>query len=176
MEKSDRERGLLLNFTGDGKGKSTAAFGTALRALGWGWKVGILQFVKAAEPVTGEAQFFRRHFPEVLFETCGAGMLDRDADHRGAAEAGWKRAQELLKTFDGELLIFDELNIALHYRLLDTDAVAKALRERRSGLNVILTGRYAPPGIVALCDLVTTMDETKHPFRQGILARRGIDF
>lgn len=176
MEKSDSERGLLLDFTGNGKGKSSAAFGTALRALGWGWKVGILQFIKDSETVTGEAQFFRRCFPELIFEQFGVGMLDRDADHRGAAEAGWRRAQELLTGFDGELLIFDELNVAMHYGLLSPVDVARALRERRPGLNVILTGRDAPPEIISICDLVTTMDETKHPFRQGILARRGIDF
>ena len=169
------ERGLLLNYTGEGKGKSSAAFGTALRALGWGWKVGILQFIKDSAP-TGEAQFFRKYFPDLIFEQCGAGMLDLDLDHRGAAEAGWKRAQQLLKEFDGELLIFDELNVVLHFYLLEPDDVAKALLERRPGLNVILTGRYAHPKIVAISDLVTTVDIIKHPFQQGIPARRGIDF
>ena len=175
MDASESSRGLLLNYTGDGKGKSSAAFGTALRALGWGWKVGILQFIKDDAP-TGEAQFFRRYFPELIFEQYGAGMLDRDADHRGAAEAGWKRAQELLQTFDGELLIFDELNVVLHFYLLEPDDIRAALLARRPGLNVILTGRYAHPKIIEISDLVTRVECEKHPFEQGLPARRGIDF
>ena len=175
MEETDVSRGLLLNYTGDGKGKSSAAFGTALRALGWGWKVGILQFIKDDAP-TGEAQFFRRYFPELIFEQYGAGMLDRDADHRGAAETGWKRAQELLQTFDGELLIFDELNVVLHFYLLEPDDIRAALLARRPDLNVILTGRYAHPKIVEISDLVTRVECEKHPFEQGLPARRGIDF
>ncbi len=175
MEENKSERGLLLNYTGEGKGKSSAAFGTALRALGWGWKVGILQFVKDGTP-TGESQFFRRYFPELIFEQCGAGMLDRDVDHRGAAERGWARARQLLDTFDGELLIFDELNVILHFYLLEPDEVAAALLARRPGLNVILTGRYAHPKITAISDLVTKVECLKHPFEQGLPARRGIDF
>ena len=175
MEDKDAPRGLLLNYTGEGKGKSSAAFGTALRALGWGWKVGIIQFIKDDAP-TGEAQFFRRYFPELIFEQYGAGMLDRDADHRGAARKGWERAKELLQSFDGELLIFDELNVVLHFYLIEPDEVVTALLARREGLNVILTGRYAHPKIVAISDLVTKVDCEKHPFEQGLPARRGIDF
>ena len=175
MDEGLSERGLLLNYTGEGKGKSSAAFGTALRALGWGWKVGVIQFIKDDAP-TGEANFFRRYFPQLIFEQYGAGMLDRDADHRGAAERGWKRAEELLRTFDGELLVLDELNVVLHFYLLEPDEVVKVLLERRPGLNVILTGRYAHPKIVAISDLVTRVECEKHPFEQGLPARRGIDF
>ena len=175
MDKSMCDRGLLLNYTGEGKGKSSAAFGTALRALGWGWKVGILQFIKDEAP-TGEARFFRRYFPELIFEQYGAGMLDRDADHRGAAERGWKRAEELLRTFDGELLVLDELNVVLHFYLLEPDVVREALLARRPELNVILTGRYAHPKIVEISDLVTRVECEKHPFEKGFPARRGIDF
>lgn len=175
MDTTETKRGLLLNYTGEGKGKSSAAFGTALRALGWGWKVGIIQFIKDDAP-TGEAQFFRRYFPELVFEQYGAGMLDRDADHRGAAERGWQRARELLKSFDGELLIFDELNVVLHFYLLEPDDIRKALLERKPELNVILTGRYAHPKILEISDLVTRVECEKHPFEKGFPARRGIDF
>ena len=175
MDTKNTERGLLLNYTGEGKGKSSAAFGTALRALGWGWKVGIIQFIKDEAP-TGEAQFFRKYFPELIFEQYGAGMLDRDADHRGAAERGWARAKELLQTFDGELLIFDELNVVLHFYLLEPDDIREALLARRPDLNVILTGRYAHPKIVEISDLVTRVECEKHPFEKGFPARRGIDF
>ena len=175
MENLDTERGLLLNYTGEGKGKSSAAFGTVLRALGWGWKVGILQFIKDDAP-TGEAQFFRRYFPDLIFEQYGAGMLDRDADHRGAAERGVKRAAERLKNFDGELLVFDELNVVLHFYLLEPDTIREALLSRRPGLNVIITGRYAHPKILEISDLVTRVECEKHPFEKGFPARRGIDF
>ena len=175
MEENDASRGLLLNYTGEGKGKSSAAFGTALRALGWGWKVGILQFIKDDAP-TGEAQFFRKYFPDLIFEQYGAGMLDLDLDHRGAAQRGWARAQELLQNFDGQLLIFDELNVVLHFYLLEPDDVRAALLARRPDLNVILTGRYAHPKIVEISDLVTRVECEKHPFEQGLPARRGIDF
>ena len=175
MDNSMCDRGLLLNYTGEGKGKSSAAFGTALRALGWGWKVGIIQFIKDDAP-TGEAQFFRKYFPDLIFEQHGAGMLDLDLDHRGAAQRGWARAQELLQDFDGQLLIFDELNVVLHFYLLEPDDIVKALLARKKDLNVILTGRYAHPKIVEISDLVTTVDIIKHPFEQGIPARKGIDF
>ena len=92
------------------------------------------------------------------------------------AERGWRRAQELLWDFDGELLIFDELNVVLHFYLLEPDDIRQALLARRPGLNVILTGRYAHPKIVEISDLVTRVECEKHPFEQGLPARQGIDF
>ena len=170
------DQGLLLNFTGEGKGKTSAAFGTALRALGWGWRIAVLQFIKDEATPTGEALFFQRYFPDTVFERFGAGMLETDADHRGAARRGWARARELLKNFPGELLILDELNVALHFYLLEPDEVAAALLGRRSGLNVVITGRYIHKTIRDICDLVSAIDTPVHPFRKGVPARRGIDF
>ena len=91
----DKDRGLLLNLTGDGKGKSTSAFGTAVRALGWGWRVAILQFLKG-DRMTGERNFFTTHFPEMIFEDLGLGLSTHPGDHAGAARRGWERAKELL--------------------------------------------------------------------------------
>ena len=170
------ERGLLLNFTGEGKGKTSAAFGTAVRALGWGWRIAILQFIKDEATPTGEALFFRQHFPEVIFERYGAGMLESDADHRGAAERGWARAQELLREFPGELLILDELNVVLHFYLLEPEEIAAALLARRPGLNVVVTGRYIHKAIREISDLVSVIDTPTHPFQKGFPARRGLDF
>ena len=171
----ENDRGLLLNLTGDGKGKSTGAFGIAIRALGWNWRVAILQFLKSARP-TGERNFFTRHFPEMIFEDLGLGLTTHPGDHAGAARRGWERAKELLTGFDGELLILDELNVALRNGYLDGNEVVAALANRRAGLNVIVTGRGALPELVAVSDLVSEVREIRHPFRQGVPAQKGIDY
>ena len=171
----DKDRGLLLNLTGDGKGKSTSAFGTAVRALGWGWRVAILQFLKG-DRMTGERNFFTTHFPEMIFEDLGLGLSTHPGDHAGAARRGWERAKELLAGFDGELLILDALNVALRNGYLSADEVIPALTGRRETLNVIVTGRGAPPELVAVSDLVSEVREIRHPFRSGIPAQKGIDY
>ena len=171
----DKDRGLLLNLTGDGKGKSTSAFGTVLRALGWGWRVAVIQFMKGERP-TGEKNFFTRYFPEMIFEQYGLGLTTRPGDHRGMAQRGWARTRELLESFDGELLILDELNVALHHGFLDPAEVAAALRSRRATLNLIVTGRHAPPELVEIADLVSEIADLKHPFHRGIPARKGVDY
>ncbi len=171
----DREAGLLLNFTGDGKGKTSAALGTVLRALGWGWRVAVLQFLKGERP-TGEREFFQRYFPEVLFESRGLGRTIRPGDHEGEARRAWTRAAELLRDFDGDLLVLDELNVALGHGFLEPEEVLPALRGRRKALNVIITGRYAPAELLAQSDLVSEIGAVKHPYRQGVSARKGLDY
>lgn len=175
LESEDRERGLLLTFTGDGKGKSSAAFGIALRALGWGWRIAVLQFMKGERP-TGERNFFRQYFPETLFEAHGLGLTTRPGDHAACARQGWERARELLTGFSGELLILDELCVALFHGYLDCGEVIETLRNRRSGLNVVVTGRHAPPELRELSDLVSEIGMVKHPYTRGIPARKGIDY
>lgn len=175
LKEEDRSKGLLLTLTGDGKGKSSGAFGIALRALGWEWRVAILQFIKSERP-TGERNFFLKHFPEVLFESTGLGLTKLPGDHAGAAGRGWVRAQELLRDFDGELLILDELNVAIHLGFVDAAAAAEALAGRREGLNVIVTGRDAAPEVIAVADLVSEIQVVKHPFQKGDPARKGLDF
>ena len=169
------EKGLLYNFTGNGKGKTSAAFGMVLRALGWGWKVAVLQFMKG-ERETGERLFFQKYFPEIYFAGCGLGRTCRTGDHAGAAREGWKIASDLLKNFDGELVVLDELNVALTHQYLDIRAVTEALRNRRPGLHVVVTGRNSPPELRAVSDLVSDIAEEKHPFKQGIPARKGLDY
>lgn len=171
----EEDRGLLLNLTGDGKGKSTSAFGIAVRALGWNWRVAILQFLKGDRP-TGERNFFTTNFPEVIFEDWGLGLTNHPGDHAGAARRGWERAKELLAGFRGELLILDELNVALRNGYLVCDEVVESLVNRRGNLNVIVTGRGAPPELVAVSDLVSEVREIRHPFRNGVPAQKGIDY
>ena len=169
-------KGLLLTITGDGKGKTTSALGTVLRALGRGWKVTILQFVKD-EGKTGEKLFFEK-FPElVVMEQLGEGFSWQDKDHAAAAEAGWKKAQEWLTgNKKCDLLVLDELNIALHYGWLNTKKILADLQNRKEDLNVIVTGRNAPEEMILCSDLVSKIENVKHPFDSGIPGRQGIDF
>ena len=169
------EPGLICNFTGDGKGKTSAALGIVLRALGWEWRVAVLQFMKSDQE-TGELRFFRRHFPNLRIEEFGLGRTVYPGDHAGHARAGWRVAAELLKSFDGELLVLDELNVALAHNFLDAAEVIDALKHRRPELNVVITGRNAPRELCAVCDLVSSVEEKKHPFRSGIPARKGLDY
>ena len=170
--------GLLLVHTGDGKGKSTAAFGMVARALGWNQKVGIVQYIKG-KWITGERQFFKR-FPEsVRYEVMGQGFTwdtqDRARDIE-AAEAAWKTSVEMLHDPGLDLVLLDELNIALRYDYLDIDKVVADLKARPRDKHVVVTGRNAKPQLVEIADLVTEMTLVKHPFEAGIKAQRGIDF
>lgn len=169
------QTGLIYNFTGDGKGKSSAAFGVIIRALGWHWKVAVLQFIKSKRE-TGERNFFAEYFPDIIFESCGLGLTSRAGDHAGFAHAGWERAAQLLQNFDGELLVLDELNIALAHGFLDSKVVREALKNRKSSLNVIITGRNSPPEILDVSDLVSEINVIKHPYQNGIMAQKGLDY
>ena len=171
----ETEKGLLYDFTGNGKGKTSAALGVVLRALGRGWKVAVLQFMKG-ERETGERLFFQQYFPQILFEGCGLGRTCRPGDHAGAAREGWKKAAALLADFDGELLVLDELNVALAHQYLDLPEVVEALKNRRPELNVIVTGRNSPPELREIADLVSDIAAEKHPYQQGVPARKGLDF
>jgi cob(I)alamin adenosyltransferase len=170
--------GLLLVHTGDGKGKSTAAFGMVARALGWNQKVGIVQYIKG-KWITGERQFFKRFPDSVRYEVMGQGFTwdtqDRAADI-AAAEAAWKTSVEMLHDPGLDLVLLDELNIALRYDYLDIDRVVADLKARPRDKHVVVTGRNAKPQLVEIADLVTEMTLVKHPFEAGIKAQRGIDF
>ena len=177
-EKTDEAPGLLLVHTGDGKGKSTAAFGMVARALGWNQKVGIVQYIKG-KWITGERQFFKRFPDSVRYEVMGEGFTwdtqDRARDI-AAAEAAWATSLEMLNDPELDLVILDELNIALRYDYLDIDRVVADLIVRPRDKHVVITGRNAKPELLAIADLVTEMTLVKHPFEQGIKAQRGIDF
>jgi cob(I)alamin adenosyltransferase len=172
------QAGLLIVNTGDGKGKSTAAFGLIARALGWGQKVGVVQFIKG-KWITGERQFFTRFPDQVRFHVMGEGFTwdtqDRARDI-AAAVAAWETAKVLMADPDLSLVVLDELNIALRYEYLDIGVVLADLAARRPGLHVCVTGRTAHADLIEAADLVTEMTLVKHPFQQGIKAQRGVDF
>ncbi|HUK61131.1 MAG TPA: cob(I)yrinic acid a,c-diamide adenosyltransferase [Stellaceae bacterium] len=172
------ERGLLIVHTGTGKGKSTAAFGMVLRALGHGMRVGVVQFVKGAWQ-TGERAVLAR-FPElVACRAMGEGFTwetqDRTRDV-AAARAAWDMAKEMIADPAYRLVLLDELNIVLRYDYLPLDEVLATLRQKRRDLHVIVTGRNAKPELIELADLVTEMTLVKHPFRAGVKAQAGIEF
>jgi cob(I)alamin adenosyltransferase len=172
------EKGLLIVHTGTGKGKSTAAFGLALRMLGRGHRVGVVQFIKGAWH-SAERDALVTFGDQVSWHTMGEGFtwdtqdLKRDI---AAAERAWGKALELMTDPTFALIILDELNIALRYEYLDLNAVIAALNGRRAGLHVIVTGRNAKPELIAAADLVTEMTLVKHHFAAGVKAQAGIEF
>lgn len=172
------EKGLLVVNTGPGKGKSTAAFGLALRMLGHGRRVGVVQFIKGAWK-TGETQAFERFGDMFVWHAMGEGFtwetqdLARDV---AAAERAWAKAQEMMADESFGLVILDELNIALRYDYLDLGSVVATLKARRPDLHVVVTGRNAKPELVEVADLVTEMGQVKHHFAAGVKAQAGIEF
>ncbi|MHC5081689.1 MAG: cob(I)yrinic acid a,c-diamide adenosyltransferase [Planctomycetota bacterium] len=172
----DTVPGLVMVFTGDGKGKTTAAFGAALRALGAGWKVHVVQFVKSPRPY-GEVVAAERLIPDLTVVSAGIGFVREGKgpspeEHRAAALEALALCREAR---DAQLLILDEVNFALSKGLLGTEEVLTFIEKRPAGQTVILTGRGAPEAIVQRADLVTEMVEVKHPFAKGVQARKGIE-
>ena len=174
----DPGRGLVLVHTGDGKGKSSSAFGVIIRALGWGHSVGVVQFIKGSWK-TGEKQFFDKLADHVTWHTMGEGFTwdtqDRDRDI-AAAEAAFQKARQMLESGDFDLVVLDEINIALRYDYLSVAAVIDGLKARHKRTSVILTGRDAKPELCEYADTVSEMREVKHAFKAGIKAQRGLDF
>ena len=172
------EKGLLIVHTGKGKGKSTAAMGLAVRAIGNGMKVGIVQFVKGVW-ATGEREVLDR-FPELCtIKAMGEGFTwdtqDRQRDI-AAARAAWDYARQLLADPSYRMVILDELNIVLRYDYIPLDEVLETLRNKPENLHVVVTGRNAKEPLIEIADLVTEMTQVKHPFRSGVKAQVGIEF
>jgi cob(I)alamin adenosyltransferase len=180
----DSRHGLILINTGPGKGKTTAALGTAFRAAGNGMRVLVLQFLKgswhygeldSAEALTREDGF------TYIIRQMGRGFVkvggaDTDPADLAMVEAAWTEASEAILSGDWDLIVLDEINYAIGYKMLDAEAVASVLRRKPEMLHVILTGRNAHPTLVDLADTVTEMREVKHAYTKGILAQRGIEF
>jgi cob(I)alamin adenosyltransferase len=173
-----QEKGLLIVHTGTGKGKTTAAFGLALRMLGRGHKVGVVQFIKGAWH-SAERDALEKFGDQVSWHAMGEGFtwetqdLQRDI---AAAERAWAKAQELMADPGFGLVVLDELNVALRYDYLPLPAVIAALQARRPGLHVVVTGRNAKPDLIAAADLVTDMTLVKHHFAAGVKAQPGIEY
>ncbi|MES0862148.1 cob(I)yrinic acid a,c-diamide adenosyltransferase [Ruegeria sp. SCPT10] len=176
-EAVDPGRGLVLINTGKGKGKSSAAFGVVIRALGWGQKVAVVQFIKGKWK-TGERRFFQDR-DLVTWHTMGEGFTwdtqDRERDI-AAATAAFDKACDLMAGGDYDLVVLDEINIALRYEYLPVERVLDGLKARSDKTSVCLTGRDAPQALRDYADLVTEMTEEKHPFQSGIKAQRGVDY
>jgi cob(I)alamin adenosyltransferase len=176
VAKADEDRGVLVVNTGNGKGKSSSAFGMIARALGHGMRVAVVQFIKGSF-ATGEEAFFRR-FPEVEYHVMGEGFTwdtqDRERDMR-AADAAWAKARGFLADPDFDLVVLDELNIALKLGYLPLDEVLSALLGRPPRQHAVVTGRGAPPELIEIADTVTEMRPIKHAFDAGVRAQKGIE-
>ena len=177
------EKGLLIVHTGKGKGKSTAAFGLAARAVGNGMRVGIVQFVKGKWQ-TGERAVLEAFPDQVTIRTMGEGFTWETQDRArdvAAAEAAWAASQEMIAACRGadpayDMVILDELNIVLRYDYLPLDKIVAVLTARPPDLHVVVTGRNAKPALIDAADLVTEMTMVKHPFRAGVKAQKGIEY
>jgi cob(I)alamin adenosyltransferase len=172
------ERGLLIVHTGKGKGKSTAAFGMVFRAIGHGFRVGVVQFVKGAWG-TGERDVLEKFRDLVTIKAMGEGFTwdtqDRQRD-LAAARAAWEQAKVMIADPSYRMVLLDELNIVLRYDYLPLDDVLEVLKQKPHDTHVIVTGRNAKDELIELADLVTEMTEIKHPFRSGVKAQAGIEF
>ncbi|WP_164102474.1 cob(I)yrinic acid a,c-diamide adenosyltransferase [Candidatus Laterigemmans baculatus] len=178
LASADREKGLVIVHTGAGKGKSTAAFGMAVRALGQGMKVGIVQFIKGDIP-TGEGAFFANLNLPVEMHTMGEGYTWKTQDRQrdiATAERGWAKAVELIRDPSFNMVILDELNIALQYEYIPMQTVLDELAAKREMLHVVITGRNAKPELIEAADLVSEMKVIKHPYHHGIKPQPGVEF
>jgi cob(I)alamin adenosyltransferase len=168
---------LVLVNTGDGKGKSTAAFGVVLRAVARGWKVCVIQFLKSGRWRTGEEELGRRL--GVDWNPMGDGFTwdseDMEAT-RAKAVAAWETAARVIASGDYQLVVLDELTYPMNWGWIDGEAVAAAIRDRPEGVNLVATGRDAPAELVAVADTVTEMRKLRHAYDSGVIARRGIDY
>ncbi|MGH9470093.1 MAG: cob(I)yrinic acid a,c-diamide adenosyltransferase [Terriglobia bacterium] len=177
----ESRKGLIMVFTGPGKGKTTAALGTAFRAVGQGMKVVMVQFIKGSWHY-GELEAARMLGPgklEILPMGRGfvkVGVEKPDPEDVRLVEEAWQFALGKIAGGEHEMVILDEINYAITYKMLDAESVAAQLRQKPEGTHVILTGRNAHPSIIELADLVTELRELKHPYQKGIMAQRGIEY
>lgn len=177
VQKADKDKGLLLVITGNGKGKSSSGFGMVARALGHDMKVGVVQFIKGAFS-TGEETFFRRFPDDVAYHVMGDGFTwdtQNLAQDIVSAEAGWAVCKQLLQDPAVQVVLLDELNIVLKMHYLDIEMVLSDIANRPSMQHVIITGRGAPDAVVEAADTVSRIDDVKHAFRAGIQAQKGIE-
>lgn len=177
VKKADKEQGVIVITTGNGKGKSSSGFGMVARALGHGMKIGIVQFIKGAMS-TGEETFFRRFPDEVEYHVMGDGFTwntqDREQDVKTAALA-WAEAKRMLNDESYDFILLDELNIVLKYQYLPIEDVIKDLQNRPEMQHVVITGRAAKDELIEIADTVTEMNDVKHAFRSGIKAQKGVE-
>lgn len=170
-------RGVVVVNTGDGKGKSTSGFGVAIRAAGHGQKVAVMQFVKGTWK-TGEQQALKR-FPEITHLISGDGFTWNTQDVEqdiASAQQGWAKSKELIQSGDFDVVVLDEIHIALRYDYLNADEVAEVLRNKPEHVSIVTTGRDAPKAVIDAADTVTEFQIVKHAYKAGIRARKGVEF
>ena len=175
---ADIERGVCILLTGNGKGKSSSAFGMVMRALGYGYKVGVVQFIKGVQ-LSGEELYIRDQCPQVTFHQMGTGFTwdtqDRAADI-AAAEKSWAVAEKMLADNSYHLVVLDELTYMLSFKYLDRDRVLSALKNRPENQSLVVTGRGGGSALADLADTVSEIKEIKHAYNAGIMARKGVDY
>jgi cob(I)alamin adenosyltransferase len=178
IKAADTERGVALLLTGDGKGKSSSAFGMVMRALGYGQKVGVIQFIKG-EQLSGEEIYLKEHCPQVTFYQMGTGFTwdtqDRSADI-AAAQRTWAVARPLLQDASFDLVVLDELTYMIAFNYLDEAEIIATIRDRPEGQSVVVTGRGGGKALQEVMDTVSEVREIKHAYRAGIKARKGVDY
>lgn len=178
IEAASTERGVSILLTGNGKGKSSSAFGMVMRALGYGHKVGVIQFIKGQQ-LSGEEIYLREHCPQVHFYQMGTGFTwntqDRTADIE-AAEKTWAQAEPLLQDASYDLVVLDELTYMLAYSYLDENRVLEAITNRPLEQSVVITGRGGGSALQEIMDTVSEVKDIKHAFKAGIKARQGVDY
>ena len=178
IEKASTERGVALLLTGNGKGKSSSAFGMVMRALGYGHKVAVVQFIKGQQ-LSGEELYLRDHCSDVFFYQMGTGFTwntqDRESDI-AAAEKTWSQVEPLLKDDSFDLVVLDELTYMLAYDYLDESMVINAIQNRPVEQSVVVTGRGGGSKLQEIMDTVSEVKEIKHAFKVGIKARKGVDY
>ena len=180
MKPENREKGLIIVYTGDGKGKTTSALGMALRAVGWGSKVLVIQFIKAWK--TGEHKTIEQFLPNITIIPAGVGFVgimgDKKpkADHAASAKSALELAHKEIMSTKWQMVILDEINGAIEGGLISISDVLTLLGSKPQNTTVVLTGRRAQPALIEKADLVTEMKKIKHPFDRGILAKKGVDF
>lgn len=175
---ADEERGIALLLTGNGKGKSSSGFGMVLRALGYGQKVGVVQFIKGAQ-LSGEEIFLKEKMPDVDFYQMGTGFTwntqDRAADIE-AAERTWEQAARMLSDASFDLVLLDELTYMIAYKYLDEQMIIDAIASRPPEQSVVITGRGGGSALRDVCDTVSEVKEIKHAYKAGVKARKGVDY
>jgi cob(I)alamin adenosyltransferase len=172
-----RASSLVLVNTGDGKGKSTSAFGTAIRALARGWKVAVIQFLKSGEWSVGEEKIGRQLGVDWWAMGDGFTWDSEDMEESEAvARAAWDHARAIVESGEYDLVVLDEMTYPVNWGWVSLDEVVRTLRERPADVNIIITGRDAPPEIIEVADTVTEMRKVKHAYDRGVMARRGIDY
>ncbi|MBP6683412.1 MAG: cob(I)yrinic acid a,c-diamide adenosyltransferase [Halioglobus sp.] len=175
---AELERGVAILLTGDGKGKSSSAFGMVMRALGYGHKVGVVQFIKG-EQLSGEEIYLKEQCPQVMFYQMGTGFTWDTQDRSGdiaAAERTWAVAKPMLQDPAFDLVVLDELTYMIAFKYLPEEEILEAIRNRPRGQSVVVTGRGGGKALQEIMDTVSEVKEIKHAYRAGIKARRGVDY